>query len=192
MGWIGSLCGAIVWELFCGANKEYDHIPPKMLELTSFKNEVVERETSYLYYVFLHISICFMNYIPRQILFWPILQKVGIGSNTSPLVGPNACFFFTEHLLYWSILHSLVTYNSIILEQNVDEYWSICYFNQPPKTLPEAQRTQDIDYITWVNLSARIVQNRFQWHYLNWLQIWSPDGATCISSKFGHQMAPLA
>ena len=46
--------------------------------------------------------------------------------------------------------------------------------------------------ITWVNLSARIVQNRFQWHYLNWLQIWSLDGATCIRSKFGHQMAPLA
>ena len=23
-------------------------------------------------------------------------------------------------------------------------------------------------------------------------RIWSPDGATCISSKFGHQMAPLA
>ena len=23
------------------------------------------------------------------------------------------------------------------------------------------------------------------------VQIWSPDGATCINSKFGHQMAPL-
>ena len=60
------------------------------------------------------------------------------------------------------------------------------------ETLPEAQRTQGIDSISWVNLSARIVQDWFQWHYLNWLQIWSPDGATWISSKFGHQMAPLA
>ena len=60
------------------------------------------------------------------------------------------------------------------------------------KTLPEAQRTQGIEFITWGNLSARIVQNQFQWHYLNCLQTWSPGGATCISSKFGHQMAPLA
>ena len=28
--------------------------------------------------------------------------------------------------------------------------------------------------------------------YLHWLKIWPPDGATCISCKFGHQMAPLA
>ena len=28
--------------------------------------------------------------------------------------------------------------------------------------------------------------------HLNWLQIWSPDGNTCIGSKFDHQMAPIA
>ena len=28
--------------------------------------------------------------------------------------------------------------------------------------------------------------------HLNYFQIWSPDCAICISSKFGHQMAPLA
>ena len=60
------------------------------------------------------------------------------------------------------------------------------------KTLPEAQRTQSIDSISWENLSARIVQDWFQWHYLNKLQIWSPDGATWITSKFGHQIALLA
>ena len=84
-------------------------------------------------------------------------------------------------------------------------------------TLPEAQRTQGIDFITWVNLSARIVQIYFsgttwigckfghqmlplelvlnlvtRWRHLHSFQILSPDGATCISSKFGHQMAPLA
>ena len=58
------------------------------------------------------------------------------------------------------------------------------------ETLPEAQRTQGIDSISRVNLSARIVQNWFQWH-LNYFQIWSPDGATWISSKFDHQKAPL-
>ena len=65
-------------------------------------------------------------------------------------------------------------------------FWNIV------KTLPEAQRTQGIDFISWVNLSPRIVQDWFQWHFLNWLQIWSPDGATWISSKFGYQIAPLA
>ena len=55
-----------------------------------------------------------------------------------------------------------------------------------------AQRTQGIESITWVNLSTRIVWNWFQWNFLNWLQIWPPDGANCISCKFTHQMAPLA
>ena len=29
-------------------------------------------------------------------------------------------------------------------------------------------------------------------HHLNWLQIWPPDGATCIDHKFSHQVALLA
>ena len=28
-----------------------------------------------------------------------------------------------------------------------------------------------------------------RWCHFNWFQIWSPDGTTCISYKFGHQMA---
>ena len=31
-----------------------------------------------------------------------------------------------------------------------------------------------------------------RWPHLHKLQIWPPDGAICISCKFGHQMAPLA
>ena len=31
-----------------------------------------------------------------------------------------------------------------------------------------------------------------RWRHLHWLQIWPPDGATCIRCKFGHQMTPLA
>ena len=82
------------------------------------------------------------------------------------------------------------------------------------KTLPEAQRTQNIDSITWVNLSTIIVWNWFQWNFLqiwppdgatcngcqfcHWwttctlIPIWPPDGANCISCKFAHQMALLS
>ena len=35
------------------------------------------------------------------------------------------------------------------------------------------------------NLAAR-------WHNFHWFQFWPPGGATCISYKFGHQVAPLA
>ena len=30
-----------------------------------------------------------------------------------------------------------------------------------------------------------------KWHLLHYLQIWPPDGTTCISCKFGQQMAQL-
>ena len=30
-----------------------------------------------------------------------------------------------------------------------------------------------------------------RWHHLHKFKIWPPDGTTCISSKFGHQMVPL-
>ena len=29
-----------------------------------------------------------------------------------------------------------------------------------------------------------------RWYHLHWLQIWPPDGTTCIGYKFGLQMAP--
>ena len=77
--------------------------------------------------------------------------------------------------------------------------------NLANKILPEAQRTQGIDFITWVNLSARIVQidfsgtawigYKFSHHQmvpLALVPIQSPDGTAWISTKFGHQMAPLA
>ena len=35
------------------------------------------------------------------------------------------------------------------------------------KTLPEAQRTQGIESISWVNLSPKIVQNWFRWYFLD-------------------------
>ena len=55
------------------------------------------------------------------------------------------------------------------------------------KTLPEAQRTQKL------TLGLALVANlTTRWRHLHQLQIWPTDGATCISCKFGHQMAPLA
>ena len=77
--------------------------------------------------------------------------------------------------------------NNIFLGDIVTKRW-----HRYEKTLPEAQRTQSVESITWVNLSTRIVWNWFQWNFLKWLQIWPPDGATCISSKFSHQRGPLA
>ena len=88
------------------------------------------------------------------------------------------------------------------------------FLSMNKKTLPEAQRTQGIESITWVNLSTIIVWNWFQWNFLqiwppdgatcngcqfcHWwttctlIPIWPPDGANCISCKFAHQMALLS
>ena len=45
----------------------------------------------------------------------------------------------------------------------------------------------------WGHLyKLHIIYLATKWHNLNCLQSWPPDGATCISCKFGHQMAPLA
>ena len=56
--------------------------------------------------------------------------------------------------------------------------------HQPFKTLPEAQRTQILT--PWLGLNLATT-----WHLLHYLQFWPPDGATCISCKFGHQLAPF-
>ena len=90
------------------------------------------------------------------------------------------------------------------------------------ETLPEAQRTQGIDTLTWfispakkngTCIGSKFVQHVIQfalvayfatrWRHLHKFQIWPPDDTTCISSKFSHQitwinwkfgnqMAPLA
>ena len=52
----------------------------------------------------------------------------------------------------------------------------------------------------WLELSLQLIKRMpltlvpnlaTKWHHLHKLQIWPPDGATCICYKFGHQMAPL-
>ena len=55
----------------------------------------------------------------------------------------------------------------------------------------------EIDSLTWIEqgnnmASLTLVANLVtRWRHLHKLQIWPPDGATFISCKFGHQMAPL-
>ena len=56
----------------------------------------------------------------------------------------------------------------------------------------------EINSVTWIKLGNNmapltLVANlATRWRHLHYLQIWPPDGATCVSCKFGHQMAPLA
>ena len=71
------------------------------------------------------------------------------------------------------------------------------------QTLPEAQRTQGIDFVTWViSLTNYIYYYSFKfghemlsltylatrWHHLRKLHCWPPDGTTRISHKVVHQM----
>ena len=55
----------------------------------------------------------------------------------------------------------------------------------------------EIDSVTWIKFSnnmaplALIANLATRWRHLQYLQIWPPDGTTCMSCKFGHQMAPL-
>jgi len=83
-------------------------------------------------------------------------------------------------------LHTLLFFATTVKQVRMPLVWLLRL-----KTLPEAQRTQGIESITWVNLSTRIVWNLFQWNFLNWLQIWPPDCATCIGCQFCHRMQPL-
>ena len=84
------------------------------------------------------------------------------------------------HFLIWSPCNAPIQANNmghppsrlgfqgLYLQQNTISYLMVL-------TLTEAQRTQGIESISWVNLSARIVQNQFQWYFLDWLQIWPPS-----------------
>ena len=62
------------------------------------------------------------------------------------------------------------------------------------------QNTTDpeIDSVTWTKFGnnmaplALVTNLAIRWRHLHHLQIWSPDGATCISCRFGHKMVPLA
>ena len=82
--------------------------------------------------------------------------------------------------------------------------------NTPPNTLtfPNSRRhvsniargttDPEFDSVTWIKCSnnmallALVAYLATRWRHLHQLQIWPPDGTTCISSKSGHQMAQLA
>ena len=97
-------------------------------------------------------------------------------------------------------------------DNHEDNGWQPIMRQDWNKTLPEAQRTQGIDFLTWVlspanKKNAICIGSKFghqvaplalfanlttRWRHLHELQIWPPDGATCISYNFDRQMAPLA
>ena len=73
-------------------------------------------------------------------------------------------------------------------------------------TLPELNR-MSLALVTnlttrWRNYSYKIVHQMaplalvskltIRWRHLHWLQMWPPDGTTCISYKFSHQVEQLA
>ena len=117
-----------------------------------------------------------------------LMKMIGLGSHEPS----NECKL-KNHWLQWS-------------DRQKIQWW---YSSQ---TLPEAQRTQGIDSLTWVISPAKynatcigskfgqlyvvplvLVQNlTTRWCHQNWFQIWPTGGATCISSKFDHQMAQFA
>ena len=110
----------------------------------------------------------------------------------------------TDSLTHW-LTHSLPvlknttkehTERRVTLEtcyQSDEETW-------PDKqTLPEAQRTQGIDSLTWVISPAKknttcIGFNCIGQYVMQFalVPILAPGGATCISCKISHQMAPFA
>ena len=81
----------------------------------------------------------------------------------------------------------------------VDFYTSKCKkkvkFNK--KNIARGTTDPEIDSLTWIELGNKIAPLTLvaylatRWRQLHYLQIWPPDGTTCISCKYGHQMAPL-
>ena len=59
-------------------------------------------------------------------------------------------------------------------------------------TDPEIDSVTRIKFSNNITPLALVTNLATRWRHLHWLQIWLPDGATCIGCKFGHQMAPLA
>ena len=63
------------------------------------------------------------------------------------------------------------------------------------KNIARATTDPEIDSVTWTKFGnnmaplALFANLATRWSHLHMLQIWPPDGTTCISCKFGHQMA---
>ena len=70
------------------------------------------------------------------------------------------------------------------------------------KTLPEAQRTQGMDTITWVTSPAwylvaiykTVSKSRRGWHLMYWFQSWPPDLSLihCLEMPYGHYQLLLS
>ena len=85
-----------------------------------------------------------------------------------------------ENYLFWKPTHPIL---NIARDTTDPGYWvsDLNYL------------VDQIEFVTILdNSSFRLNYLGLLCHHLNWLQIWPPDGATCIDCKFGHKMAPHA
>ena len=96
-------------------------------------------------------------------------------------------------------------YVAAFMNQGEGRNWQIC---KQQKNIARGTTDPDIDSVTWIKFSnnmstlALVPNLATRWRHLHELQLWPPDGATCIthqkfatyaiSCKFDHQMAPLA
>ena len=97
-------------------------------------------------------------------LLW-VIFSIFIGPRSPGLIYVSGCHWVSNwvtELRFWN-------FTDVTLVDE-DTNWMLTYND---KTLPD---------------QIYFRSNLFQWHYLNWLQIWSPDGTTCISSKLERQL----
>ena len=82
-----------------------------------------------------------------------------------------------ENYLFWKPTHPIL---NIARDTTDPGYWvsDLNYL------------VDQIEFVTILdNSSFRLNYLGLLCHHLNWLQIWPPDGATCIDCKFSHQVA---
>ena len=98
---------------------------------------------------------------------WCCTSTVFLNNATTP----GNCFFFVGK--------RYIFYNNI--EKNVRIFLFV--FVIVTGNIVRGTMDPEIDSVTWIKFGNNITPLE--------LQIWPPDGATCMSSKFGHQMVPL-
>ena len=65
------------------------------------------------------------------------------------------------------------------------------------KNIARGTTDPEIDSVTWTNFGnnmarlALVAHLATRWRHLHYLQIWPPDGTTCIIRKFDHHMTSL-
>ena len=89
-------------------------------------------------------------------------------------------FWFPKFLSIWFVLNlNVQTTGSVLPSLGTD--WIGCKFGHKmaPPAICKQKILQLYDHPLFTILATR-------WSYLHWLQIWPPEGATCISCKLSH------